>query len=35
MNVEELFHRLLGLGESWEVIGCEYEEKAKQFLRVD
>jgi hypothetical protein len=31
MNVEELFERLLGLGESWEVIGCEYEEKANSF----
>ena len=34
MNVEELFHRLLGLGESWEVIGCEYQEKAGSFFVV-
>ena len=34
MNVEELFHRLLGLGKSWEVIGCEYQEEANSFFVV-
>ena len=34
MNVEALFHRLLGSGESWEVIGCEYQEEAKSFFVV-
>jgi transposase len=32
MNVEELFHRLLGLGKSWEVVGCEYEQEANSFF---
>ena len=32
MNVEELFHRLLGLGRSWEVMGCEYQEEAGSFF---
>jgi transposase len=34
MTVEELFHRLLGLGESWEVMGCEYQEEANSFFVV-
>ena len=34
MNVEELFHRLLGLGESWEVIGCEYQQEANRCIVV-
>ena len=34
MNVEALFHRLLALGESWEVTGCEYQEEANSFFVV-
>jgi len=32
MNVEALFHRLLGLGESWAVVECEYAEEANSFF---
>ena len=32
MNIEELFHRLLNLGESWEVISCEYKEERNTFF---
>ncbi len=35
MNVEALFHRLLGLGESWAVSECEYAEEANSFYVTD
>jgi transposase len=31
MNIEELFQRILGLGESWEVMNCEYKEQWNTF----
>ena len=31
MNIEELFQRILGLGESWEVVNCEYKEQWNTF----
>jgi len=34
MKIEELFHRLLGLGESWEVESCEYSEELNAFFIV-
>jgi hypothetical protein len=27
MTPEALFHQLLGLGDEWRVVSCEYEER--------
>src|SRR2546425_2767107 len=32
MNVEELFEQFVGLGESWEVMSCEYKEERNTFF---